>query len=78
MTGKILGAVLTIVIGLAMLPIINGFVDDLVFPGSADPVIEAGPLYGTTAGSLVSLLPILYVLILVAGTIGYVAFSRKQ
>ena len=71
MTGKILGAVVTIVIGLAMLPIVNDFVDNLT--NEVD-----GPLAGTTTGSLVGLLPILYVLILVAGTIGYVAFSRKQ
>ena len=71
MTSKILGAVVTIVIGLAMLPIVNEFVDNLTNEAT-------GSLAGTTTGSLVSLLPILYVLILVAGTIGYVAFSRKR
>ena len=71
MTSKILGAVVTIVIGLAMLPIVNEFVDNLTNEATGD-------LAGTTTGSLVSLLPILYVLILVAGTIGYVAFSRKR
>jgi hypothetical protein len=55
---------------LALLPIVSDFVDGLTGTGM---VYE-----NTTTGSLIDLLPILYVLILVGGTIVAVAFSSRK
>lgn len=70
MTGRLMGGLVFIVVGLALTPIVFEFADGLSGTG--------GTLEGTTAGSLVSLIPILYVLIIVAGTIGYVVFSKRS
>ncbi len=70
MAGKLMGALVAIVVGLALLPIVSDFVAGLTGIGM---VFE-----NTTTGSLIDLLPILYVLILVAGTIGYVVFSSRK
>ena len=70
MVSKLLGALVTIVVGLALLPIVSDFVDGLTGTGM---VYE-----NTTTGSLIDLLPILYVLILVAGTVVAVAFSSRK
>ncbi|MDD4414960.1 MAG: hypothetical protein PHR14_10550 [Oscillospiraceae bacterium] len=70
MVSKLLGALVTIVVGLALLPIVSDFVDGLTGTGM---VYE-----NTTTGSLIDLLPILYVLILVGGTIVAVAFSSRK
>jgi hypothetical protein len=69
MVSKIIGVMIALVIGLALLPVVNTFVTDLTGTG--------GDLEGTTVGALVDLLPILYVIILVAGAVGYIATSRK-
>jgi hypothetical protein len=69
MQNKLISGMITIVIGLALLPVINDFVDGLT--GSE------GALAGTTVGSLVDLLPILYVIVLVAGVVGYISYRRS-
>lgn len=69
MVNKIIGVMIALVIGLALLPVVNDFASDLTG--------EGGALTGTTTGSLVDLLPVLYVIILVAGAVGYIATSRK-
>ncbi len=77
MVNKLIGALITIVIGLALLPVVNEFADDLTFaPISVGA--EQGALYGTTTGALVDLLPVIYVIILVAGAVTYVALNRKS
>ena len=70
MVNKLIGALIAIVIGLALLPVVYNFANDLTTSG--------GALDGTTAGGLVDLLPIVYVIILVAGAVGFVATSRKN
>jgi len=69
MQNKLISGMITIVIGLALLPVINDFVDGLTGDG--------GALAGTTVGSLVDLLPILYVIVLVAGVVGYISYRRS-
>jgi len=69
MVNKIIGVMIMLVIGLALLPVVNGFATDLTGTG--------GDLEGTTTGSLVDLLPVIYVIILLAGAVGYIATSRK-
>jgi hypothetical protein len=69
MVSKIIGVMIALVIGLALLPVVNSFATELTGTG--------GDLEGTTVGALVDLLPVLYVIILVAGAVGYIATSRK-
>jgi len=70
MTGKIIQVMIALVIGLALLPVIGDFVDGLT---------GAGMVYeNTTVGSLIDLLPVLYVIILVAGSVAYVVWSSKR
>lgn len=70
MINKLMGALIGIVVGLALLPVVYDFANDLTTSG--------GALAGTSAGALVDLLPIVYVIILVAGAVGFIAFSRKN
>lgn len=65
MVSRLIQAMIGIVIGLALLPVVVDFVDDFV--GA-----EEGGIY-----SLVELLPILYVVIIVVGAIGYLAVGRR-
>lgn len=70
MTKSLIGAVITIVIGLSLLPVVQEFVDSLTGTGM---VYE-----NTTTGSLIDLLPILYVLILVSGSALVVYFASRK
>lgn len=69
MVNKVIGVMIVLVIGLALLPVIGDFAADLTGTG--------GQFEATTVGSLIDLLPVLYVIILVAGAVGYIATSRK-
>lgn len=69
MVNKLIQGMIMIVIGLALLPVVNEFVTDLTGTG--------GELENTTLGSLVDLLPILYVIIIVVGAVSYIAFKRS-
>jgi fucose permease len=69
MTNKLIGGLIAIVIGLALLPVVAGFVDDLA--GSS------GTFTDTNIGTLIDLIPVLYVIIIVAGVAAYVVTSRK-
>lgn len=65
MVNKLLGAMLAIVVGVAMLPTITQTIDDLD-TSELEPAVE----------SLVDLLPVLFVVIIVAGAVGYIRFRR--
>lgn len=77
MVNKVIGVMIVLVIGLALLPVIGNFAEELTKDAVLDPPAPAGMFNGTTVGSLIDLLPILYVIILVAGAVGYIATSRK-
>ena len=69
MVNKLIQAMIVIVIGLALLPVIMDFVNDLTG--------EGGQLEDEQAlASLVELLPILFVIILVVGAIAYVRTTK--
>lgn len=70
MVSRIIGALIALVIGLALLPVVGDFAADLTGTG--------GQFESTTVGSLIDLLPVLYVIILVAGTVSYVVISAKK
>lgn len=69
MTSKLIGGLLTIVIGLSLLPVVNSFVTDLTGTGG---VYEA-----TTIGTLIDLVPLFYVIVIVGGVVALIAFNRR-
>jgi hypothetical protein len=69
MVSKLIGALVAMVIGLALLPVVGDFASDLTG--------DAGQFEDTTTGALIDLLPIVYVIILVAAGVGYIAVGRK-
>jgi len=77
MVNKIIGVVIALVIGLALLPVVVTFSDNLTADAIVDPETPAGVFNGTTTGSLVDLLPVIYVIILLAGAVGYIATSKR-
>jgi len=69
MTSKLIGGLLTIVIGLSLLPVVNSFVADLTGTGM---VYE-----DTTIGTLIDLVPLFYVIVIVGGVVALIAFNRR-
>ena len=63
-------ALLIIAIGLALLPVVADFVNELTGTGGD---FETGPI-----GSLIKLLPTLYVLMIVGGVVGYVVTGFRK
>ena len=82
MVNKLVMAVIAIVVGLALTPVVGGFADNLTVAPVTDTlgttVETAGQYYNTTTGSLINLLPVLFVIILVAGAVGFVILSKKN
>lgn len=70
MVAKLLASLVAVVVGLALLPIVQDFVSGLTGVGMA--------FAGTTTGALIDLIPILYVLTIVGGTIAYVVISMRN
>ena len=66
MINKLLGAMLAIVVGIAMLPTITDVIAGLDTTALPTAVV-----------SLVDLLPILFVIIIVAGAVAYIGFRRE-
>ena len=69
MVNKLIGGLIAMVVGLALLPVVGDSVDTLTGVGAQ--------FENTTVGSLLSLLPILFVIILVAGTVILIPGSKK-
>ena len=67
MIQQLIGALLAIVVGVAMLPVVIDTIDDV---DTAD--------MPTGVEALVDLLPILFVIIIVAGAVTYVSFGRNR
>lgn len=67
MAGKLLGAMLSIVIGIAMLPTVTNVIGGL--DTSTLP---------TAVKSLVDLLPVLFVILIVAGSVSYISFNKNK
>lgn len=70
MVSKLIGALIAMVIGLALLPVVGDFAAELTGTGAQ--------FEGTTVGALIDLLPVLYVIILVAAAVGYIAVSQRR
>lgn len=69
MVSKLIGALIAMVIGLALLPVVGDFAAELTGTG--------GDFEDTTVGALIDLLPVLFVIILVASAVGYIAVGRR-
>jgi len=82
MVSKLIAVLIALVIGLALLPVLNDFATDMTAPAvtavGGSTLTTAGQYYGTTVGSLIDILPILFVIILVAGAVGYVVISSRK
>ena len=70
MVNKLIQGMIAIVIGLALLPVVGEFVDDLT--GGTEPELEG------TMAALVDLIPILSVIILISGVVGFVYTSTRN
>jgi choline-glycine betaine transporter len=66
MVNKLIQAMILIVIGLALLPVVMEFADNFVAENT-------GGVY-----SLVTLLPVIYVIILLTGAVAYIRVGSKQ
>ena len=69
MSNRLIGTMIFLVIGLALLPVIAGFVDDLAGTG--------GQFENTGTGTLINLIPVLYVIGLVTGSVASLAIAKK-
>jgi hypothetical protein len=69
MTNKLIGGLLTIVIGLSLLPVVHDFVDGLTG--------TSGVYEDTTIGTLIDLVPLFYVIVIVGGVVALIAFNRR-
>jgi hypothetical protein len=69
MTNKLIGGLLTIVIGLSLLPVVHDFVDGL----TGTEMVYAD----TTIGTLIDLVPLFYVIVIVGGVVALIAFNRR-
>ena len=67
---KLINALILMVIGLALLPVVQEFTTDLT--EGTEPAIEG------TMATLVDLLPVLYVIIIVVGAVSYVATTKRN
>jgi large-conductance mechanosensitive channel len=91
---KLIVVLIALVIGLALTPVVGGFVGNLTQPlitltatttagytGTtlAPSVVQSAGMYNeTTVGSLLEILPVLFVIILIAGTVGFIVLSKKH
>ena len=75
MVNQLIQGMIAIVIGLALLPVIAGFVEELTHAGedNGDP----GAFYDTPVGALIELLPVLYVIVLVVGVVGFIYTAKR-
>jgi hypothetical protein len=69
MAKNLIQALIGMVIGLALLPVVGSFATELTGTG--------GTFEDTTVGALIDLVPVLYVIIVVASAVGFIAFNRK-
>jgi hypothetical protein len=69
MVKNLISALIGMVIGLALLPVVGDFATELTG--------EGGAFADTTVGALIDLIPVLYVIIVVASAVGFIAFNRN-
>ena len=68
MINKLIGGLLAVVVGLALMPVISD---------STDALTGTGMVYeNTTTGSLINLIPLIFVIVIVVGTVVLVPRNR--
>lgn len=70
MISKLFGAMLGVVVGLALTPIVIDVVDNLVTTYGSSGTNTLG-----TAETLVELIPLFYVIIIIVGAVAYIKFK---
>lgn len=70
MVNRLIQGLIMIVIGLALLPVVNDFAVNLTEDGAE--------FHDTTVGTLIDLIPLLYVVIIVVGVVSYVVYHTRQ
>ena len=75
MVNQLIQGMIAIVIGLALLPVIAGFVEELTHAGGTDT--DPGAFYDSPVGALIELLPVLYVIVLVVGVVGFIYTAKR-
>jgi len=69
MVKALIQVMIAVVIGLALLPVVDGFVQDLAGTG--------GSMETSAVAPLILLFPTLYVIVLIVGIVAYIYVSRK-
>lgn len=80
MVNTLIAVMLAVVVGLALLPVVNTTITNLTADAVMEDgvvVTEAGQFNGTVIATLIELLPVLFVLILVAGVVLYIKFRKN-
>lgn len=67
MINKLIGAAIAVVIGLALLPVVLEVIEDLVTGYTGE--------MGTGTETLVGILPLIYVVILIAGAVAFIKYK---
>jgi hypothetical protein len=86
MVKNLIQALIGMVIGLALLPVVSDIAFNLTRqgvlndPGLIPPIWleEPGLFANTTVGALIDLLPVLYVIIVVASAVGFIVFNKSK
>lgn len=65
MVQKLIGGLIAIVIGLALLPVVADFADEVATEYAGESFVP-----------LVELLPVIYVIVLFAGVVGFIAYKK--
>ena len=81
MVNQLIQGMIAIVIGLALLPVVTEFVDELTRAEETDAdgnvITEAGAFYDTAVGALIELLPVLYVIVIIVGVVGFIYTAKR-
>ncbi len=74
MISKLFAAMLTIVVGVVLIPVVLESVVNVVYTDGNTSTPATLP---TGVSALLNIVPLLFVIIIIAGVVGYVAYSRK-
>lgn len=74
MISKLFAAMLTIVVGVVLIPVVLESVVNVVYTDGNTSTPATLP---TGVSALLNIVPLLFVIIIIAGVVGYVAYNRK-
>lgn len=74
MISKLFAAMLTIVVGVVLIPVVLESVVNVVYTDGNTSTPATLP---TGVSALLNIVPLLFVIIIIAGVVGYVAYNRR-